>query len=142
MPNHSKVTPFFLLQCGIVLLVLGYLIVKQSRWDALRCVALILAIPSAVLLMIARYQLGQSFSVTAQARELVIDGIYSKIRNPIYVFGGLFICSVLLLLGKPLYLAVFAVLIPLQIVRARKEAKVLEEKFGDAYRTYRARTWF
>jgi protein-S-isoprenylcysteine O-methyltransferase Ste14 len=34
------------------------------------------------------------------------------------------------------------VLIPMQIVRARKEARVLEEKFGEEYRAYRARTWF
>jgi protein-S-isoprenylcysteine O-methyltransferase Ste14 len=34
------------------------------------------------------------------------------------------------------------VVAPLQAMRARKEARVLEEKFGDAYREYRARTWF
>jgi protein-S-isoprenylcysteine O-methyltransferase Ste14 len=30
----------------------------------------------------------------------------------------------------------------LQVVRAGREAKVLEARFGDAYRAYRARTWF
>jgi protein-S-isoprenylcysteine O-methyltransferase Ste14 len=34
------------------------------------------------------------------------------------------------------------VLIPVQIIRARREAAVLEAKFGDAYREYRKRTWF
>jgi len=38
--------------------------------------------------------------------------------------------------------AVFVVLIPIQIWRAGKESKVLEEKFGDEYRKYRAQTWF
>jgi protein-S-isoprenylcysteine O-methyltransferase Ste14 len=33
-------------------------------------------------------------------------------------------------------------LIPLQVWRARNEARVLEEKFGEEYREYRRRTWF
>jgi protein-S-isoprenylcysteine O-methyltransferase Ste14 len=33
-------------------------------------------------------------------------------------------------------------LIPVQMMRARSEAKVLEEKFGEEYRRYRAGTWF
>ena len=34
------------------------------------------------------------------------------------------------------------VVIPMQIFRARREARVLEEKFGEEYREYRRRTWF
>jgi protein-S-isoprenylcysteine O-methyltransferase Ste14 len=30
----------------------------------------------------------------------------------------------------------------MQIVRARREASVLETAFGDAYREYRRKTWF
>jgi protein-S-isoprenylcysteine O-methyltransferase Ste14 len=30
----------------------------------------------------------------------------------------------------------------MQIVRARKEAAVLEAKFGEEYRIYRSHTWF
>jgi len=33
-------------------------------------------------------------------------------------------------------------LIPVQVLRARREAAVLEAKFGDAYRKYRKHTWF
>ncbi len=38
-----------------------------------------------------RIQLGKSFSVRAKASELVTRGIYSKIRNPVYVFGTVLI---------------------------------------------------
>ena len=41
-----------------------------------------------------------------------------------------------------MFLLIFALIIPLQIWRGRKEASVLEEKFGDEYRQYRAGTWF
>jgi protein-S-isoprenylcysteine O-methyltransferase Ste14 len=34
------------------------------------------------------------------------------------------------------------VIAPVQVWRARKEAAVLEAKFGDEYRAYRASTWF
>lgn len=91
---------------------------------------------------VARFQLGASFAVTAQARQLVTHGIYSKIRSPIYVFGSCVIAGVFLLIGHPKYLLIFVVVIPMQIWRARKEADVLEAKFGDEYRTYRASTWF
>jgi protein-S-isoprenylcysteine O-methyltransferase Ste14 len=33
-------------------------------------------------------------------------------------------------------------IVVIQTVRARKEARVLESKFGDDYRSYRSRTWF
>jgi protein-S-isoprenylcysteine O-methyltransferase Ste14 len=80
--------------------------------------------------------------VAAKAKSLVTTGLYSRIRNPIYVFGGLVIAAFLVYIGRPLLLLVFLILIPVQIVRARKESQVLEETFGDEYRAYKARTWF
>lgn len=41
-----------------------------------------------VLRTVARFQLGNAFAVKAQATQLVTRGLYSKIRNPIYVFGS------------------------------------------------------
>ncbi|MGB9199460.1 MAG: methyltransferase, partial [Terriglobales bacterium] len=74
---------------------------------------------------------GKSFSVAAKARELVTRGIYSRIRNPIYIFGGIFLTGVALILWHPFLIVLLAIMIPVQIMRARKEARVLEEKFGD-----------
>lgn len=91
---------------------------------------------------IARFQLGAAFAVSAQAKQLVIRGLYSRIRNPIYVFGSFFVAGAILVFGRPIWLAIFLVLVPLQIWRARKENKVLESAFGEEYRAYRANTWF
>jgi protein-S-isoprenylcysteine O-methyltransferase Ste14 len=111
-------------------------------WNPMQIAGLCILLVGFVLWTVARFQLASSFSITAQAQRLVTRGIYSKIRNPIYIFGSTVTVGLFLLIGKPQWLWVFAVLIPVQIARARREAQVLEEKFGDDYRTYRAGTWF
>lgn len=94
-----------------------------------------------LLVFTARLQLGQSFSITPQARELVTAGLYSKIRNPIYVFGMVAIVGLCLILQRPRLWILVPAILAMQIVRARKESQVLEAKFGDEYRAYRSRTW-
>ena len=93
-------------------------------------------------MIVSRYTLGRSFSIVPKATELVTGGIYSRIRNPIYVSGVICFVGLVLIVGKPHLLALLLVLIPMQILRARREAAVLEAKFGDAYREYRKQTWF
>jgi|SRR5271166_4269028 len=92
--------------------------------------------------IVSRYTLGRSFSIVPKATALVTSGIYSRIRNPIYVSGEIFLLGLVLILGKPKLLFILLVLIPIQVLRARREAAVLEAKFGDEYREYRKRTWF
>ena len=107
-----------------------------------RSVGLALGVIGLAGVIAARYTLGRSFSVTPQARALVTTGIYSRIRNPIYVSGEVLLIGVAIMLWKLSLLLVFLLVIPMQIWRARSEARVLEDKFGDEYREYRRRTWF
>jgi len=108
-----------------------------ARW-----IGLLLGLIGLGGVIFARYTLGRSFSIAPKATALVTGGIYSRIRNPIYVFGMFAVVGMILMVGRPRLLVILAVLIPLQIIRARREAAVLEAKFGDAYREYRQRTWF
>jgi protein-S-isoprenylcysteine O-methyltransferase Ste14 len=128
----------------IALLAIVFLGIHYSSlpWTPMRIAGVAIGLPSALLLGLARIELGGSFSVRAKAQTLVTHGLYSRFRNPIYLFGGLTIAGVFLYINEPLYLWVFVVLIPLQIYRMRAEGKVLEEKFGDEYRQYKSRTWF
>ena len=105
-------------------------------------IGLSIAAPSLLLLVLARIQLGRAFSIQARASTLVTTGLYSRIRNPIYVFGALIIAGLIIWSGRPILLLVLVALIPLQIVRARKESRVLEEKFGTEYAEYKRKTWF
>ncbi|MBZ5722681.1 MAG: isoprenylcysteine carboxylmethyltransferase family protein [Acidobacteriia bacterium] len=97
---------------------------------------------SVIFFLTARYQLGRSFSVTPQARQLVVRGVYSRIRNPMYFFSALMILGAVIAFQRPIFLLIPAALVPLQIVRARREARALEAKFGTAYQEYREGTWF
>jgi len=92
---------------------------------------------------VARVQLGSSFAVTAQAKKLVTTGLYSRIRNPVYFFGGIGYLGLFIAWGNWLALVIFVlVFVSYQIPRAKKEQRVLEQAFGDEYRRYRAGTWF
>ncbi len=128
----------------IILILLAYMFWsgRNDPWPVMRIAGICMIVVGAVLWALARVQLGRSFSVTAKATALVTYGVYSKIRNPIYVFGSILIAGLCLYFQKPIFLLVFLVIGPLQIVRARKEAEVLEAAFGDAYRDYRRKTWF
>lgn len=114
----------------------------KTPWNAERYVGTVLAVIGISMIALARYQLGTSFSVAAQARHLVTRGLYSKIRNPIYVFGMVMIAGLFLVIQiRALWVVLLAVLIG-QTVRARREAAVLEAAFGEEYREYRRKTWF
>ncbi len=69
-------------------------------------------------------------------------GIYSKIRHPVYVFGGVAWSGALLaLLGwSAVFIGVGVALI--EVARARREERVLVGTFGSEYLAYRSRTWF
>ena len=114
----------------------------QGPHGAARWAGLVLGLIGLAGVIVARYTLGRSFSLRAKATALVTRGIYSRIRNPIYISGAIFLIGVAVMISKPFLLLILIVIIPMQIIRARREARVLEEEFGDEYREYRKRTWF
>ena len=123
--------------------VLFYLLATPAYpWNVPRAIGTVLAVVGITFIGVARYQLGTSFSVKPEAHKLVTTGLYSKIRNPIYVFGTVAILGMCLILQRPALWMVMALVAVMQILRARKESNVLEAKFGDEYRAYRNQTWF
>jgi len=109
---------------------------------AMRVAGLLLLIPSFLLLITARIQLGRAFNWRPRAEVLVTTGLYARIRNPIYLFGALGLAGLALWADKPRLLLVFLVVVPVQIYRSRQEERVLTERFGNAYTEYRKKTWF
>jgi protein-S-isoprenylcysteine O-methyltransferase Ste14 len=114
----------------------------RQPWTAWHIAGIAIAAPAFLLFLVARIELGRAFSVQAKATILVTTGVYSRIRNPIYIFGGIYILGFIIWIGRPWLLLIFAVMIPVQVVRSRKEERVLMEKFGAAYLDYKQKTWF
>lgn len=137
--NASKTVALILLLVG---LLATWLVGHTGPWQPFQVAGLGIMVPTFFLWALARLQLGEAFSVEARATRLVTHGLYSKIRNPVYVFGGLFIVGLLVYMGRPLFFLVLLIIVPLQVTRVRNESRVLEAAFGDEYRAYKARTWF
>ena len=112
--------------------------VRSPMWF----VVLGLSVICAIVWFVARRQLGVAFSVRPEARQLVVTGLYAKLRHPIYVFGTMAFLLVLLALQGWQALAIWAILIPVQVIRGRREEGVLAEAFGAEYEAYRNSTWF
>lgn len=116
--------------------------VKEQPWTALRTAGAVLAVVGYSTFVTARLQLGKSFAVTPQAKELVTLGLYSRIRNPIYVFVDVMIFGLILALHLYWLFALYPLLVAMHVLRAHREAKVLQVKFGQAYLDYQNQTWF
>jgi protein-S-isoprenylcysteine O-methyltransferase Ste14 len=128
-----------------VVILLLYLFVpglRQKPWTTLRIAGAIVALAGYILFITARLQLGKSFSVSPQAKQLVTHGLYARIRNPIYVFVGVMWLGSIVALQLNWLFVPFVVLLVMQLIRADREAKVLQDSFGQTYLSYRKQTWF
>jgi protein-S-isoprenylcysteine O-methyltransferase Ste14 len=133
---------FTVMQILAVSLALWLVFTQPIPWDLQRKIGAALVVAGVAGIAAARHQLGKSFSLKAEARELVTGGVYSKIRNPIYVFGLVMVSGIVLALHRPKLWIPLPIIAVMQTLRARREAQVLEAAFGDAYREYRRKTWF
>jgi protein-S-isoprenylcysteine O-methyltransferase Ste14 len=133
---------FTVAQIVAVGILLWVIFSKPGPWDLQRDIGTVLVITGICGIAAARRQLGRSFAIKAAAHKLVTHGVYSKIRNPIYVFGMVLVGGLVLILHRPLLWLLFLALAVMQTVRAHREAQVLEAAFGDEYREYRRKTWF
>ena len=107
---------------------LGMLILAGSLWIFFR----------------AHADLGKNLSPSLQVREdhtLVTDGVYRRIRHPMYTSQLLWVLAQPLLLQN--WIAGWASVIPflsLCLLRIPQEEQMMQEQFGDEYQAYMQRT--
>jgi protein-S-isoprenylcysteine O-methyltransferase Ste14 len=133
---------FTAVQIVAVAVVLWRVFTWRGAWNVQRDIGTGLVLAGICGIALARFQLGRSFSIRAKAHALVTHGIYSKIRNPIYVFGTVLVAGFAMFWQRPILWLLVLIIVVGQTLRARREARVLEAAFGDAYREYRRQTWF
>lgn len=135
-------TPAFILVLVAAMMWLELAIRSGGVWQTRHWIGLALTLSSLPLWALARYQLGGSFTGRAEVRRLVTHGLYSRIRNPIYLFGEIASVGLIVFLGAWILLLSLLVTVPMQVWRARTEARMLEAGFGEEYLAYRRQTWF
>ena len=108
----------------------------------IRLAGIIIAVGAFSVACLARVQLGKAFAFTPQAKALVTEGLYSRVKHPMYISVDIAICGVALVALRWWVLLPLLILVPLQIRNSRKERELLLAKFGDAYREYERKTWF
>jgi protein-S-isoprenylcysteine O-methyltransferase Ste14 len=105
---------------------------------------LLFAIATLWMFRLTHKALGRNWSVSLDVREghrLVTDGIYSRVRHPMYSAFWLWAVAQALLL--PNWVAGFAGLVgfgTLFFGRVAREERMMLEMFGDSYRAYMERT--
>lgn len=104
----------------------------------------LVAVAALVMFRLTHRALGRNWSVSLDVREnhrLITDGIYRRVRHPMYTAFWLWAVAQALLL--PNWVAGFAGLIgfgTLFFGRIAKEEQMMVDTFGDEYRQYMART--
>ena len=129
--------------CVVALLAAGALIVilGLGRLAAL-WIGGALVLAGVPLMALARVQIGSAFAVAPKAKALVTHGLYAKIPHPLYVFLDVALLGAVIALRRPWLVGPWLALVTIHAWAARREARVLERAFGDAYRQYRAKTWW
>ena len=99
-----------------------------------------------ILLMIwARRHLGHYWSDKVEIKtnhQLIRAGPYARLRHPIYTGMLLGIAGTALAVGEWRGLAAFVLLLTNYVIKARKEERILRQKFGPAFEQYERRTGF
>jgi protein-S-isoprenylcysteine O-methyltransferase Ste14 len=87
----------------------------------------------------ALLHLGRSFSLMAEARNLITDGPYARIRHPLYLGEALSMVGLMLQYISPLAVLVVCVQLGFQLLRMKNEELILSSMYPE-YEPYRLRT--
>jgi protein-S-isoprenylcysteine O-methyltransferase Ste14 len=135
---------------GIVLVTIGFALVwmwvrppgMQKSWPSL-VVSMILGPLSVALVWAAAHRLGKQWRYVAavsEDHELIQTGPYGWVRHPIYLsMLGMLMATGAAWTWWPMWIAGVVVFLAGTEVRVRAEDRLLEERFQDSFRAYRAR---
>jgi protein-S-isoprenylcysteine O-methyltransferase Ste14 len=111
---------------------------------ALAWLGIAVALAALLMFRLTHKALGRNWSVSLQVREnhrLIQDGVYARVRHPMYTAFWLWALAQALLL--PNWVAGFAGLVgfgTLYLFRIGREERMMLDAFGEEYRNYAGRT--
>jgi protein-S-isoprenylcysteine O-methyltransferase Ste14 len=102
-------------------------------------ISTVLLLAGNTLAVLVLLQLGRSFSIMAEARQLVTRGVYGRVRHPLYLAEELAVIGIVLQFLSLWTALLLAVQITFQLRRMRNEERVLSQTFPE-YADYKQRT--
>lgn len=134
----SPASPVFYLIIAVGILVFS----GNFKFEAGKVIGIVIMLVGFSVWMLGYWQLGNSFAILPKAKKLVKEGVYRKIRHPIYVGLSVVLLGMAIYFMSLLWLVAFVLITVMDICRAIAEEKVLSKKFGKEYAEYRKTTWF
>jgi len=108
------------------------------RWVAAGCALLCLLLTAWCW---ARMDSNWSMAVSeAQRGELIDDGLFARVRHPIYALSVLLMVCSAVVVATPLMAVVAVAHITVMVIKARNEERHMLKMHGDAYARYLRRT--
>ena len=118
------------------------IVLQQTSVQPHHIIGIIIVASAFLLWIVARIQLGNSFTIGAHAKELVTVGLYSKLRHPVYYFSILAVAGIAIFTWSIYMLVPVILLVVIEVIRIKQEERVLEKTFGKKYISYKQATWF
>ena len=141
-PAKARARGFAPRFCAFMGTYLGLVVVwlpPQPMGLALSTLSVLLMMCGLAFSVYAVLHLGRSFSVMAEARHLVVDGPYARIRHPLYLGEAIATIGLGLQFLAAFTLLVLSLQLAFQIIRMRNEEVVLSQMFPE-YQDYKLRT--
>lgn len=150
-PNLFRVVRITILITSFMLLLstwlrigpLGRRYVSDAPWTQVVGISMTLA--GVALTVWARRRLGTNWSDKVEIKvdhELVLSGPYAYVRHPIYSGVLLGIAGTALAIGEWRGILAFGIMLVNYAIKAKKEERVLANRFGDAFRQHQRQTGF
>ncbi len=135
---HAEVAfPIFFCLFTFLFFVLTIFLVPARTYHL---VGGLIALTSFVLWITALLQFNSTMD-RAPANHLIMEGVYAKVRHPMYYFSVTSLVGINIFLWSFLVTPAVIVVAFIQLTRARKEDRLLLAKYGRKYRGYSRRTW-
>ena len=124
---------------GTFLLTVIVLFPRRELSPGADIVSTLLTLGGSIFAVVVLTQLRESFSIMAEARQLVTAGVYSVVRHPLYLAEEIAAIGVVMQFFSLWTALILAAQICFQLRRMRNEETILTEIFPE-YLAYRQRT--